>query len=813
MSPFRIAGVVSSVILLLLLPAGPTHLGPAVGAGTSLGHASAPGGDGAFREAPAVISAPRGLVGPINGAYYNETNSTFGGTMQNPLLALNATSGTLFAADQDHGFVTAVNASTGTLLRSAVLARNPPSGGQVTGLSFLPTSNRLVVSYDWGASGSLLVLDGGSLGLVANLTPFPGYANYPPGRSVYVPSFNELWLQDLDHGAVEILRASDLGVVAILPTIPSCPNGCGALGLVAVAADGYVLSETASSNVTEVALSNHAVLRTIPAPNSSFVFGLTTFDAATDELWVQNFSAAPVRELGRFNATTGNWLGDAATQAVNFRGLAYDARLHAVLVADRNTARCATNELLWLNGSSGSLLTFACGPGFPLGSPTSYAQLLPWDTASSSTVLAASPAEAESFSLGSTPSPSIQRLAAFAEIAPTTVAFALPGTGELLTAGTGANGTALFVANASTGSAIWTLEVPQVGPVAIDPSLGYIYVANGTGPVASYRVADGTNSGSVVPAPSLSATGSAVDPVHHWLYLLSTRANGTVLFQYNLSANGGGAPPRNVTLGGVAACGWTADAVRAIFALTSCHLPSTPTGNNVTLLSGLTLAKLETVATGVYPISVISDAAGTLYVDAASSGSVTEVNATSLVPREISTPGFAATSLEVDASHGLLWGTVGANLSVRNLSSPLLPLVTVIPGPSLLEAVVSVGAGDLTVAVTSWTDQWVTLVPALTPKQLPPREMEPSHQPHPGESSRLLCPARELKHRTLERGQSHQLSYSPSRGTARREPLRCPCGGIEFGRSRTALGCGERNPRRSSLPPGLRDGERELLRR
>ncbi|MCI4364374.1 MAG: hypothetical protein L3K13_08820, partial [Thermoplasmata archaeon] len=95
---------------------------------------------------------PHGNVGPINGAYFNETNSSFGGTMQNPLLALNSTSAILFAADQYHGFLTAVNASTGALLRSVVFAADPPTGAQVTGLSFLPTTDRLVVSYDWGAS-------------------------------------------------------------------------------------------------------------------------------------------------------------------------------------------------------------------------------------------------------------------------------------------------------------------------------------------------------------------------------------------------------------------------------------------------------------------------------------------------------------------------------------------------------------------------------------------------------------------------------------------------------------------------------------
>ncbi|MCI4364170.1 MAG: fibronectin type III domain-containing protein [Thermoplasmata archaeon] len=720
MRPFFVVLLCTCFVLLLLTPTGGLSRRPALGVGEA-GHPHGVPEKDARATTPVRPShpGPQGNVGPINGAYFNETNSSFGGTMQNPLLALNSTSGTLFAADQYHGFLTAVNASNGALLRSVVFAEDPPTGAQVTGLSFLPSSDRLVVSYDWGASGSLLAFDGRTLAPIANLTPFPGYADYPPGKSLYLPSTDELWVQDLDHGALEVLRASDLGLVAILPTTPGCSNGCTTLGLVDVSSHGYVLSETGAASASEVSVSTHAVLMSLSGSNASFVFGLATFDFATNELWVQNFSSSPVREFGLLNATTGAWAGVAQTKSVNLRGLAYDARLHAVLVSERDPARCATNQILWLNGTNGSLLTFVCGPGFPTGAPTSYSQLLAWDTATSSSIVATGPAEGELFSLQTSPSTSFQRLATYPEIIPTSAVFALPTTNGLLTTGTDANGTALRLVNASTGGLLWAMKIPEVDPVAVDPGLGFLYVANGTGAVPSYRISDGSGTGQALPAPPAATTGIAVDAVHHWLYVLSTRPNGTLLSEYALSAAGGAVAAGNLSLPGVAACAWATDAPSGTLAVTSCHLPSTPTGNNVTLVNGTSHSKLASVATGIYPSAVASDGAGNLYIVAATSGSVTVVNATTLASRQVSTPGFAATSLVADTPHGLLLGTVGANLSVRNLTDPRLPPVAVITGPSVLAGVVTETASTAIAAVTAWTAQQVSLVSAETPTIVP----------------------------------------------------------------------------------------------
>jgi hypothetical protein len=659
-----------------------------------------------------------GFVGPINGAYYNESNSSFGGTMQDPLLALNTTSGTLYAVDQYDGFLTAVDAASGALLGSEVFSPNPPIGAQVTGFSFLPISNRLVVSYDWGSAGSLLVFDGSTLSLVANLTPFPGLQDYPPGKSLYLASANQLWLQDLDHGALEVFSASNLSEVKTLLSTSSCPSGCASLGLVDVSPHGYLLSETGYDSASEVSLSSYSVLRTVTGPNASFSFGLAAFDAAANELWVQNFSTVPLGNLGLFNATTGGWIGFANTPTVNFRSIAYDPRTGAILLGERDPARCSTNQLLWLNGTNGSLLAFGCAPGFPLGAPTTFTQLLPWDSSTTSSVVAAGPAEGELFGLALAPGPVILGERSYAEIAPLTGEFPVPTFNAILTAGEGANGTTLSLANASTGASLWSEELRATGPVAVDSELGFAYVANGTGAVDTYRLSDGSAGGSLSPPPGISPIGIAIDPVHGWFYLLSTSPNGTLVVVYNLTATGGGSAYANVTLPRVAACAWTADVPRALLAVTSCHLPTTLTGNNVTLVEGAPLAKLESIPTGVYPSAIAADAAGNLYVVATSSATVTVVNATTFASVQVVTPGFFATTLSVDAGQALLLGAVGSNLSLRNLSSPALAPVAVIPGPSAFAGALTVGTPSPIVAFTLYTGQRVTLQKAEAPSMV-----------------------------------------------------------------------------------------------
>jgi hypothetical protein len=664
---------------------------------------------------PLVGASPHGFVGPIDGAYYNESNSSFGGTMQDPLLALNATSGTLYAVDQYHGFLTAVDASNGALLGSEVFSPNPPIGAQVTGFSFLPVSNLLVVSYDWGSAGSLLVFDASTLAPVANLTPFAGLQDYPPGKSLYVASTDQLWLQDLDHGALEVFSASDLSEVTTVLNSSSCPSGCASLGLVDVSVHGYILSETGYDSASEVSVSSDSVLRTLYGPNASFSFGLAAFDAAANELWVQNFSTVPIGNLGLLNASTGAWIGFAGLQTVNFRSIAYDPRASAILLGERDPARCSTNELLWLNGTNGSLLTFGCAPGFPQGAPTSFTQLLPWDSSTASSIIAAGPAEGELFGLAQTPSPVVLLERSYGEIAPITGEFPVPAANAILTAGLGANGTTLSLANASTGASLWSDELPSSGPVAIDSALGFAYVANGTGAVESYRLSDGSAGGSLAPPPGISPTGIAVDPVHGWFYLLSTSPNGTLIVLYNLTAAGGGSAFANVTLPRVAACAWAADGPRALLAVTSCHLPTTPTGNNVTLVEGAPLAKLESISTGVYPSAVAADAAGNLYVAATSSGTVTVVNSTTFASVQVVTPGFFATSLSVDTGRALLLGAVGTNISIRNLSSPTLAPVAVIPGPAALVGALTLGAPSPIVAFTLYTGQRIALQEAEAP--------------------------------------------------------------------------------------------------
>ncbi|MCI4334718.1 MAG: fibronectin type III domain-containing protein [Thermoplasmata archaeon] len=676
----------------------------------------------------ALPATPRsfGAVGPIGPEYYLQSNSSFGAAFEEPLLAVDPLHQVLYAVDQFHGFLTASNLTTGALLASTVFAADPPAASQVLGLSFLPDHGQVVASYDWGPGGSLLVFNGSSLGLEQNLTAFPGLTGYPPAKSLYVRATDQLWVQDENHGGLEILSAEDLSLVSTLATTPGCSLGCASDGLVDISVHGFVLSDTGYLFLPEISLANDSAFATLPGPNGTFTFGKSAFDAVSNQIWAENFSGSRAIVFARFNASTGSFLGNVATPIVGFRGIAYDPRLGAMVLAERDPARCLGNDLLWLNNTAGGVLTDLCGPGFPTGAIGSYSELALVDLPAASLLVAAAPGEAELFALARAGNSTLTRLFAYGEIAPTSATFFLPGGAETVEAGAGPNGTVLSLRSENTGATIWAETVRPVGPTAVDPSLGLLYLANVTGEILAYHLSDGSYAATVVPRSTNSVLGLAVDPVHAWLYAIEPANGSTTVSVYSLSGTSA-TLQGNLGLSGVRPCAWTADPAVPALALTSCLLPGAPSGNNLTLIDPSPLAAAPAIPTGEYPDALCAGASGNMYILDASSSEVTEWNASARATRNVAVTGFGASSLAVDSSGGLLLGAVGAALVILNLSAPGLPLVARLSAPSALASVGVDPASGVLLASTSWTGQGVLLSPASTPWVVPGFEVAPAN--------------------------------------------------------------------------------------
>ncbi|HEV2449017.1 MAG TPA: fibronectin type III domain-containing protein, partial [Thermoplasmata archaeon] len=648
-----------------------------------------------------------------------ETNSSFPDGFGSPVLAVDPASQLLFGVDEFHGFLSALNLTTGALVASTVFAPNPGPSSQAVGLSYVPDHDEVVLSYDWGVNGSLLIYSARSLALVQNLTFFPGYSGYAPAQSLYIPSVDQLWVEDTQHGGVEVLNANSWSVVALLPTTPGCLGGCPSIGIVAVPRHGYVLTSDVQDYLPEVSLSNYSAYAELAGPNPVFGFGAMAYAASSDQIWVDNFSGVANGNIARFNASTGASLGPVPANSPAFGALVYDPADSAMLVSSRNASLCgSTDALLWLNSSTGALMAHACGPGFPLDPTQSYTDLAAIDLATGSSVAAAAPGGAELYSLVPGPTASLAATLSYPSIAPASQLLTWGGGGEFVTVASAPNGTQLGLYDVGSGGTQWSTTVRPRGPVGVETSSGLIYVANGSQPVLDYRLSNGAFRAALGAPPAAPVIGIGIDAFHNWAYLLEQAGRNASVQLYSIASNGTGSSLGTLALPGVQPCAWTVDPGLSAFAVTSCLYPDAPSGNNLTLVEASPLQALPSQPTGVYPISVTADASGTLYVDDEGSHELSVRNYSSGRVTNVSTPGFEASAITVEPVAHYLVGAAGAGIAVLNLTVPGWPVEARLPAPSTIGPVGVDDDGVGIYGLTAWTGQVLQALPTADPSEV-----------------------------------------------------------------------------------------------
>lgn len=708
----RLLAIAAALLFLATLPgpgAAPRSPAPA------LGLASVSHGD----PVPPALARAGPALGPIAGRYYSESNTSFPDGFGSPVLAVDPAAQVLFGVDEFHGFLSALNLTTGALLASTVFAPDPGPSTQAVGLSYVPDHDEVVLSYDWGVNGSLLIYSARSLALVQNLSFFPGYAAYAPAQSLYIPSVDQLWVEDTEHGGVEVLNASTWAVVSLVPTTPGCLGGCPSIGIVAVPEHGYVLTSDVQDYIPEISLSNYSAFATLAGPNPFFGFGAMAYVAASDQIWVDNFSGVANGNLARFNASTGASLGSVPSNSPDFGALVYDPADEAVLVSSRNASLCgSTDALLWLNSSTGGVMAHACGPDFPLDPTQSYTDMVAIDGASGASVAAAAPGGAELYSLGTRGAPAMAATLSYPTIAPTAQLLTFGGGGALLTVASAPNGTELSLFDVGLGATQWSTTVRPRGPAAVETSSALIYVANGSQPVLVYRLSDGGLQTALAGPPAAPVIGIGVDAFHNWAYLLEQSGRNASVQLYSIAANGTGSSVGSVALPGVQPCAWTVDPALSAFAVTSCLYPDAPSGNNVTLVEASPLQVLASQPTGVYPVSITADASGTLYIADEGSSALSVRNASTGRLTNVSTPGVSAQAIAVEPAARYLVAAVGASLAVLNLTVPGWPVDAWLPAPSTVGSVGVDGDGVGIYGLTAWTGQILAALPTADPSEV-----------------------------------------------------------------------------------------------
>ncbi len=294
-------------VVVLLVLGGALLPGPGGGRLGPRTHSPVPSTASAARPlvSPVPLSAPQ----PIGGRLFNSTTGPPAGSANSVTgVAIDPSTGEVFAANEFAGSVTEFGESNGTLL-NAVTVGVFVQGTFPAGLALDPAGHQVFVSISTAysgarASGWLLVLDESGLGTVANIsfasapiTPFePTYLAFDaPTHQLFVE--NQSWGY---LAVVNLLTDSVTGYLAC-PVISCAYHG---YGLLDVPQYHTLVIPTCARQLWFVNTTNDSTRGLVTGPPNSLM-AWAAYDSLDDALWVENYTfSGAAGSFFRMNLTT-----------------------------------------------------------------------------------------------------------------------------------------------------------------------------------------------------------------------------------------------------------------------------------------------------------------------------------------------------------------------------------------------------------------------------------------------------------------------------------------------------------------------------
>jgi hypothetical protein len=643
--------------------------------------------NGSLREEPSR-SAPHAIE-PVPGKVYAPFVTPLPGDVQQSSVAVDPTSGTVYAVAREGGFLTEFNLSSGALLASSILDPNPVPGlAAWVGLCLAPSVGRLFISFQSTGGGSVWVVGAGNLSLIS-VVSFPSYPSFEPQAIVCDPASGVVAIQSAADGSVILLNSSTYATSA--PLTP-CGTICLAKGLIDVPAFGYIVALGGENSTRVIVPALGTLGPAIYSPSPLFGMGPGAYDPADNALWIANASAGAPADVELFDAPGRSFLSSVHAPGP-VSAITYAAGKDAIILADAPPSASA-DRLEWFNASSGTLL-LNDSSSHPAGPASLQVVALAFGMLGGvGYLLAADSGSTELFELAPLGPPEFLFLHALPSV-PTQYAIATDATDGavyLLESPTGdpASSGTLVALNGSTGNVSWTVGLTGFsrasGALAVDPALEELFVAQTSGRVA---VVDATNGSLLAPILSPNGTlGVTFDPVGGILDILAQPrySNLTNVSVYATSAAGarflGG-----FQISSLPVCAWTADPPQGALAVVGCQGP--PSDDVVTWFSERNGTRLGVAPTGYSPWGVTADVNGDLYVASSATGNVTVIDPSSSVIHSVRSGLVAPEFLAVDPTTQLLFvsGPYSTEVSIVSLASG--NAVDTLPLPS--------SAGDLAV--------------------------------------------------------------------------------------------------------------------
>jgi DNA-binding beta-propeller fold protein YncE len=629
---------------------------------------------GPVRSIPAAATAgwadplSRGAIapsGPIGDRFFTATSVALTGVVNSASsLAVDPTTGTVYAANINAGTVTAFGEANGTLLRSAVVA-NELAGSFPFALSldaqngtlFVSVSNRYAGIGGPALPGWVLALDSATLAVRANYS-FPGYPTPPfePSFLAFDGATHQLFIENASGGTV---AAVDVVAGAVRSYIDCGVMLCAdhGYGLLDIPSLHDLIIPTCQPQLVVVSTLNDSVTATITGPPTA-IMAWSAFDSRTGMLWVENYTFNRTNgTLLKVNLSSDQIVADIGGVEPREAAMVYDPAANLLVTSDVN----GSEQLSSYNATTGARVasyTGGAGAAHPF-------KTLAVD-AVHGIVIAGGPGNGttRSFQLpGLSPRTTYSAFpASFAG-----VGFD-PGRGIEVVVGTGPN--ELWGINESDGGTTYLTALPANATptgMAVDPVAERAYVADATsGHVLVYDTGTGALSTTLHPLALGPIPGMllSVDPTHHRLYVGDPSARAV-----SVLALPGGALLGTVPLPGVVGCALAADPPSDSAFVSNCG-----SVGNVTQVSGATLGRVGVTSVGPDPSALVANASGSVFVldGTGTHVAILNVSATATYPG----PGFSlvggrATALAVDDRDGFLLATGGPSprLSVFTIAN------------------------------------------------------------------------------------------------------------------------------------------------
>ncbi|HYK93501.1 MAG TPA: hypothetical protein VEY07_05610, partial [Thermoplasmata archaeon] len=284
------------------------------------------------------VAAP---TGPVGGRLFQsiqtlpdgDTNSATG-------VAVDPTTGTVFAANKFAGSITAFNESSGTIEASQRVAEFA-AGSFPAGLAIDPSHHRLFVPVSTiyapgGTGGWLLVLDESTLATLANVS-FPGapLGTFEPTFLAYDAPSGQLFVENATLGEVAAVNLTTDSVSTYLP----CPVALCAMhgyGLLDIPAYHLLLLPTCQPQMWFVNTSNDSTAAVVTGPPDT-IMAWSTFDTVDNTLWVENYTYyGPTGSFLRYNLSTFTLLGNVVGAPPRGAAIGYDAADNLLIATDLN---------------------------------------------------------------------------------------------------------------------------------------------------------------------------------------------------------------------------------------------------------------------------------------------------------------------------------------------------------------------------------------------------------------------------------------------------------------------------------------------